>query len=337
MKSGIEQEANFIDPRDVGIRAWLYDVEGEDAPAKVNKFVPSELGDDQMLWVDVDLSVASDLDRVWDELEIDEDARASFSPSESPALIRQQEFIHLNVLLARRGNNGFEPVPLLCLVAKNWIVTLHASDLDLADKFNEPLVGETQLGRLDGPAFLSIVLESQLSDYFRMIEDLQVDIDRLDEELLEQTPNRPALLERMLKMRRQVTALRRALGPHRDVFSLLSHPESEALMGSESASIYGRMAERVDRALDAVASTRDMIAGSFDIFMTQTSHTTNEIMKRLTLVSVLLLPAVVVAGIMGMNFKIGMFDRPWMFGVTLGVMAVLAGVTLFVAKRRAWI
>ena len=80
-----------------------------------------------------------------------------------------------------------------------------------------------------------------------------------------------------------------------------------------------------------------MIVGSFDIFMTQTASATNEIMKRLTLVSVLLLPAAALAGIMGMNFKVPIFELSWMFGVTLATMALLAGITILVAKSRRWI
>jgi Mg2+ and Co2+ transporter CorA len=40
---------------------------------------------------------------------------------------------------------------------------------------------------------------------------------------------------------------------------------------------------------------------------------------------------------MGMNFKVPIFELPWMFGVTLATMAVLAGITILVAKLRRWI
>ncbi|HEX2152490.1 MAG TPA: CorA family divalent cation transporter [Acidimicrobiia bacterium] len=53
---------------------------------------------------------------------------------------------------------------------------------------------------------------------------------------------------------------------------------------------YQRLAERLERALDAVDTTREMVVGSFDIFMTRTAQETNDIMKRLTIISVLLLP-----------------------------------------------
>jgi Mg2+ and Co2+ transporter CorA len=40
---------------------------------------------------------------------------------------------------------------------------------------------------------------------------------------------------------------------------------------------------------------------------------------------------------MGMNFDVTFFDWPWMFWAVIGAMALLAGVTLAVARRRGWI
>ena len=43
-------------------------------------------------------------------------------------------------------------------------------------------------------------------------------------------------------------------------------------------------------------------------------------MKLLTLATVILLPASVLAGIMGMNFKLGLFDLKWMFWTVIAAM-----------------
>lgn len=229
-----------------------------------------------------------------------------------------------------------EPVTLHCLVGENWLVTLHLGTLDLVDEFNKPFHGETRMGELDGPSFLSVVLDWQVSGYFEVIEELQSDIDHLDEELLQRFPDEDDLLQRLQGLRRRVRDLRRILGPHRAVFELLSHPESDSVLGSASTSSYQRLSHRLQQAMDSVDTTRDMIVGSFDIFMTRTAQVTNDIMKRLTTISILLLPAVVIAGIMGMNFKVWIFDRPWMFWVVLGLMGALAGVTLLTARRQKW-
>jgi Mg2+ and Co2+ transporter CorA len=44
-----------------------------------------------------------------------------------------------------------------------------------------------------------------------------------------------------------------------------------------------------------------MITGSFEIYTTWTAHGTNRVIKRLTIVSVALLPPTLLAGVMGMN------------------------------------
>jgi Mg2+ and Co2+ transporter CorA len=60
-------------------------------------------------------------------------------------------------------------------------------------------------------------------------------------------------------------------------------------------------------------------------------------MKVLTLTSVILLPGALIAGVMGMNFKVGLFEDSWMFYVVLAVILALAPLTVVIAKMRDWI
>ena len=60
-------------------------------------------------------------------------------------------------------------------------------------------------------------------------------------------------------------------------------------------------------------------------------------MKVLTLASVLLLPGALIAGIMGMNFKLALFEQNAYFWVVICLMLAVAAVTLVLAKRRRWI
>jgi magnesium/cobalt transport protein CorA len=311
-------------------------VEGEDAPVLLEHGDIPEPDDHQMLWVDADLGSTEELAPLWTQLGIADQISELAGRGDRPQLVQHDGLMQLNVSVVR-DEPGFKAIPLHCLVGTNWIATIHDGELDLVDEFNKPFHGETDLGALSGPAFLSVVLDWQLNSYFKSIEAVQAEVDHLDEEVLQSSPDEDELLARLLGLRKSVRRLRQTLAPHRDVLGLLSHPESDAVVGSTAAHDYQRLAERLERALDAVDTTREMIVGSFDIFMTRTAQTTNDIMKRLTIVSVLLLPAVVIAGIMGMNFKVAFFDTAWMFWVTLGLMATLAATTLIIARRRDWI
>ena len=50
-----------------------------------------------------------------------------------------------------------------------------------------------------------------------------------------------------------------------------------------------------------------------------------------------LLPGALLAGIMGMNFPVGIFDHPALFWVVLALIIAVAPITLAVAKQRKWI
>jgi len=317
-----------------GSRIWLYDGDGIDAPVSLDSGLP-DLGKKDLLWADVDIECAGDLSQLWKKLEIEE-LVAGIDLDTGPTLIHQNSVLQLAVK-ALPVEPHPSPMTLHCLVGPNWVVTLHQGELDLVDEFNKPFHGDTRLGDLNGPSFLSLVLDWQISGYFRVIETLQTEIDQLDEELLTKSPDENDLLDRLQALRTRVRKLRSTLGSHRDVLGLLSHPRSDALIGAEAVEDYKRLEDRLQQAIDTVDTTREMIVGSFDIFMTRTAQTTNDIMKRLTIVSVLLLPAAALAGIMGMNFKVEIFEWPWMFWVTIGLMLAVAGVTLVVAKRRRWL
>lgn len=313
-------------------RIWLYDNAGNDQPIDENGPLP-EPGEDQILWADLDYDHLDESKGLVESLEIG-DMIGSIEREARPSLIRGDGMLRLSMTALR--DEDLEPRTLHALVGPNWVVTVHDDDLELVERFNEPLVGETAIGDLDGPKFLSLLIDWQLSGYFDAIAQLYDTIDELDEKLLHTSPDEKALLERLIELRREVRRLRDLLASHRELLGLLAHPESDSVVGSAATDDYQRLEERLQQALDEVAAGREMIVGSFEIFMTRTAQATNDVMRRLTIVSILLLPAVVIAGVMGMNFKVGFFDTSWLFWVVIGVMVLLGGATLFVTKRRGW-
>ena len=144
-------------------------------------------------------------------------------------------------------------------------------------------------------------------------------------------------LNRLVEIRRTIGTLRRALSPHREVVVSLSHPELDQLSNEQSAQRFAELERRVTQALDAAREAKDSTLGSFDLLVTRIGQRTNDIMKLLTLVTVILLPATVLGGIMGMNFEVGLFDLAWVFWVVIAAMLGIAVVVLSVARARDWI
>ena len=149
--------------------------------------------------------------------------------------------------------------------------------------------------------------------------------------------NVSADLARLVELRRSIGKLRRALAPHREVVVALSHPELDALSTESSAERFAALESRVTLALDAARETKESTFGSFDLLVARIGQRTNDIVKVLTLVTVILLPSTVLAGVMGMNFKVGFFDLAWMFWAVIAAMLGIAVLVLSVARARSWI
>ena len=71
---------------------------------------------------------------------------------------------------------------------------------------------------------------------------------------------------------------------------------------------FSALGSRVFQAIDAAREAKESTRGSFDLIVARLGQRTNDIMKILTLVTVILLPATVLAGVMGMNFQLHLFD-----------------------------
>ena len=94
---------------------------------------------------------------------------------------------------------------------------------------------------------------------------------------------------------------------------------------------------RFERAMDAVEMGRELVVGSFELYTSRSAQRTNDTMRVLTFVTVLLGTLAVVAGVLGMNFKAPLFDTgAGGFWVTVAVMAVLSVVATVIARWRKW-
>ena len=198
--------------------------------------------------------------------------------------------------------------------------------------------GGGQIGALDSPSFVAAVVEWVVTSYFRAFEDVEQELEELDAKVMSEIPKNVAdELGRLVELRRSIGTLRRALSPHRELIVALAHPELDLLSSEGSARRFAALESRVAQAVDAAREAKESTRGSFDLLVARIGQRTNDIVKLLTLVTVILLPASVLAGVMGMNFKVGLFDLEWGFWVVIGAMLGIAVLVLSVARTRHWI
>ncbi len=221
-------------------------------------------------------------------------------------------------------------------MGRNWLITAHPGPLHWLDAFDDHVKGDSALGNLDATSFLSQLCGWMIDAYFQAVEALQAEVDEIEESILRGEAEDP-VLERLVSLRRRAGQLRGKLSPHRRVFATLGHPAVSVHEAVESPDAFAAVSERLELAVQAVESTRDMVVGAFDLYMTQTSQHTNDIMKVLTTLSVLLLPAALISGILGMDMVPNSLKASWVFWVSLIVMVIVSAGLLYLMRARRWL
>lgn len=324
------------------IRPRLYDADRRDREVALEPGVAERIEDRQILWVDLvgrdrdelgTVAAAMGLgDRLVDRLGA-ETGRA--------ALTQYPDHIHL-VLMAMEVDGDasthhtaiLKPIELDLVAGRNWVVTVHEGPLGTLERFEEAALSDTQFGALDAAGFLAGIVDEVLTGYLELAEAIEREIDRLDERALRTSPQEDILGE-IVALRRRIGTIRRTLSPHRLAFAALARPEME--LHDELGRPWPALNDRLDRTIDTIENLRDLLLGSYDIHMGRAAQHANEIMKRLTLLSAVLLPAVVLAGVMGMNFKVEFFDNPSVFWGVVGAMLVFGLSMLAWARWRRWL
>jgi Mg2+ and Co2+ transporter CorA len=193
-------------------------------------------------------------------------------------------------------------------------------------------------GILSAPAFFTIVVDAAITSYHATVDAIEADVDRLDAESLRGSASDQALSD-LVHCRRRIAGLRRLLADHRSVFTALASPELRGVIEDpDEAALLAGLAARFEGALSAVEESREALLGSFDVYMSRQAQRTNEVMKVLTLTTVLLLPGSMIAGLLGMNVIVPLNkDDPLSFWIVVGAIAVLAVAIIAVARARRWL
>lgn len=319
----------------VSIFALLSSADGDDRDVDLREGSIGRIRDDELLWVDLTGDDPEDLRIIREALGLDDAVVGALSEEigSTPNASVLDGAAQLTLLwLDDEGDH--EPMPIQVLAGSGWVLTRHPEALERLGEQREKITDQREIGLLRPVEFVAAILGWHVDGFLHTATHLEGAVDRLDEEALRTDRD---LLDRLVEMRRRIARARRIAAAHSDVYSEIARPDFLPKLDEADNQLLASLGDRLERAIAAIAGVREMLIGTFDVHMTRTAQRTNDIMRVLTWTSVILLPAVVVAGIMGMNFKVPLFDRSELFYVVVGFMVATAVVTLLIARWRHWL
>jgi magnesium transporter len=322
----------------MSIRAFLYDSSGTDKEVALTAQVVTALHSKQLLWVDVHDFEEDELRQLAALLDLTRDSLFTLLQSEHrPRLDNYGNYSQFNLNAIQRTNGKYAVVEVDFILSSNLVVTVHRKPVAFLASFDQRIKGDSALGDLDAPSFLAALLDWHVTSYFRLVEELEKEVDKIDAHALQPQHSRD-LLSELADLRQRVAFVRRILTPHREVYAGMTRPDFQTVVNSDSALHFQMLAERLDRAIEAVENARELLVGSFDMFTTQTTLRTNEVIKALTLVSFIWFPASVIVGITALLLRapVNPATTPG-FWLMLGSIALIGLLTLLFARLKRWI
>lgn len=331
------------DPADARLRAVLFDADHDDRMLQESEVDPGALDDRQLLWLDVEQtgeqSAAPLVARLAQRLGLGDAAPAALGAFNGHARLQNfgDWFVAQATVVEHEGQLKFKGRGLAIVSGRNFVLTLHRGPLAFMDQLRTRERADTRLGMLSAESFTASLLDWQLVSYFEAVSDFEATVDRLEVGILASRRNQECLPE-LAELRRGASRLRRMLASHRNLFSALARPDFRPDADGDANAHFIALDERFAQAMDAVENARDLVVGSFELFTTRTAQRTNDTMRVLTVVTVLLGTLAVVAGVLGMNFPAPFFDSGARgFWIAVATMAGLAAAVLLLARWRRWL
>jgi len=245
-------------------------------------------------------------------------------------------YIVLKMLYGNEKENGAVAEQVSLVIGPNYVISFQESEDDVFNKVRERLrTGKGKLREM-GSDFLAYSLTDAIVDnYFVVLEKIGEKMAEMEGEVV-RNPT-PKTLQSIHRLKREMIFLRKSIWPLREMVSSLLRSESKLI--KKTTMVYLRdVYDHTIQVIDTVETSRDMLSGMTDIYLSSISNKLNEIMKVLTIIGTIFIPLTFVTGLYGMNFRyMPELESPLGYPTALFVMLLVAVIMLIYFKRKKWI
>jgi magnesium transporter len=139
-----------------------------------------------------------------------------------------------------------------------------------------------------------------------------------------------------LVVKKEVLHLRQIIGPQREVLARFARGEFK-LIRAHLVPYYRDVYDGLFHISEMAQNYTDSITGILQVYLNMSSNQTGEVVKALTLITMITTPLMVIGTWYGMNFE-NMPELHWKHGylIAAAVMAVSTALTYWYFRKKGW-
>jgi magnesium transporter len=323
------------------VRSFAFTTQGRLHSKNIEFFLmPTLLADTNLfLWVDLEAPTPEETKCVLDDvfhfhpLSIEDCVMISPSPKVEEYLPKEDDrfapylFMVIHAVDYSRKDGVFATRELNFFLGKNFLVTFHEAPLRGIQQVEDRcLKGTVHIARAPDRVAHTL-LDSIVDNYKPALDELSLEIAELEAQVL-QHPGQETL-NKILQVKKEVLHLRQIIGPQREVLARFARGEFK-LIRAHLVPYYRDVYDDLFRISELAQTYMDALTGILQVYLNMSSVRTGEVVKLLTLITVVTTPLMLVGTWYGMNFE-GMPELHWRHGYPM-----VTGVTLAWTAAVVW-
>ena len=310
-------------------------------------FMPTLLGDTNLfLWVDLENATAEESKVVLEDvfhfhpLSIEDCLMVSPSPKVEEYTPRPEDnfapylFMVIHAVDYSRADCVFGTKELDFFLGKNFLVTYHNGPLRSVSQTEEQAIKATMHIARAPDRVAYTLLDSIVENYKPALDELGVEIAELEQQAL-QHPGKETL-NKILQVKKEVLQLRQIIGPQREDLARFARGEFK-LIRAHLVPYYRDVYDALFHISELAQNYTDSLTGILQVYLNMSSNQTGEVVKLLTLITVITTPLMMIGTWYGMNFH-DMPELTWRhaYPVAFGVMLISTAATYWYFKKKKW-
>ncbi len=292
-------------------------------------------------WINVSQPTRDDLEYLQDHFEFHPlDFEDLLSKVQRPKLDEYDDYLFmvLHFPVFDKRLRVTQPNEVNLFVGRDFLITICKGKVWPIERFFEACEGSEKLKTetmSQGTGYLLYRIIDKLVDNCM---PLAYKIERNVQEVEDQIFNGAGreTVQEISLLRRDIIACRRIIKPMIPVISRLEYLKSR-LTGEELEVYFSDIGDALARIWDTLEDQKGIIEALNDTYNSLTTHRTNEVIRALTVMSVVMLPLTLVSGIYGMNVPLPFERSAFAF---IGILCLMVGVAmgmLAAFRHKRWV
>jgi len=330
------------------IRSFAFTTQGRLHSADIEAFLmPTLLADTNLfLWVDLEQPTAEESKTVLENifhfhpLSIEDCVKVSPSPKVEEYSPKEEDrytpylFMVIHAVDYSRKDGVFGTSELNFFLGKNFLVTYHERPLKSVSAMEEKCCKGTMHTARAPDRVAHSLLDAIVENYKPALEELGLEIAEVEEQVLRDPCTKT--LNRIIQIKKEVLHLRQIIGPQREVLARFARGEFK-LIRAHLVPYYRDVYDSLNHISELAHAYTDSLTGILQVYLNMSSNQTGEVVKFLTLITLITTPLTLVGTWYGMNFK-DMPELQWKHGYWLAFVltAVSTAVTYWFFRKKKW-